>query len=185
MALFNNVENECVNLPDGREVWLSRSCAVVAGIFLDVFSSPFSFSRNVLLVQRGPGCPDNVGKWCMPCGYLDNNETLAEAAIREVYEETGLYLPDLPGFNRCSMAGEGQPVFVNSTPSTEQQNVSHFFTMKINVPAGSQLPVLDITKTKNPGEVSNLLWVPIQDIPLYDMAFNHTERIKLLSRCTA
>ena len=184
MPLFNNVENECVNLPDGREVWLSRSCAVVAGIFLDVFSSPFSFSRNVLLVQRGPGCPDNVGKWCMPCGYLDNNETLAEAAIREVYEETGLYLPDLPGFNRCSMAGEGQPVFVNSTPSTEQQNVSHFFTMKINVPAGSQLPVLDITKTKNPGEVSNLLWVPIQDIPLYDMAYNHTERIKLLSRCT-
>jgi len=185
MALFNNVENECVNLPDGREVWLSRSCAVVAGIFLDVFSSPFSFSRNVLLVQRGPGCPDNVGKWCMPCGYLDNNETLAEAAIREVYEETGLYLPDLPGFNRCSMAGEGQPVFVNSTPSTEQQNVSHFFTMKISVTSLDRPPVLDITKTKNPGEVSNLLWVPIQDIPLYDMAFNHTERTKLLSRCTA
>ena len=185
MALFNNVENECVNLPDGREVWLSRSCAVVAGIFLDVFSSPFSFSRNVLLVQRGPGCPDNVGKWCMPCGYLDNNETLAEAAIREVYEETGLYLPDLPGFNRCSMAGEGQPVFVNSTPSTEQQNVSHFFTMKISVTSLDRPPVLDITKTKNPGEVSNLLWVPIQDIPLYDMAYNHTERIKLLSRCTA
>ena len=182
MPMFNNVENECVILPDGREVWLSRSCAVVAGIFMDVLNGPHTFSRYVLLVQRGPGCPDNVGKWCMPCGYLDKNETLAEAAIREAYEETGLYLPDLPGFNRCSMAGDGQPVYVSSTPGTGRQNVTHFFTMKTNVPAGSQPPVLDITKTKNPGEVSNLLWVPVQDIPLYDMAFNHTERTKMLTR---
>ncbi|NLE51931.1 MAG: NUDIX hydrolase [Chloroflexi bacterium] len=42
----------------------------------------------VLLVQRAVD-PER-GKWALPAGYIDYGEHPAEAAIREVHEETGL-----------------------------------------------------------------------------------------------
>lgn len=43
---------------------------------------------HVLLVQRAnePG----MGKWAMPAGFVDYDETPEDAAVREVQEETGL-----------------------------------------------------------------------------------------------
>jgi len=31
-------------------------------------------------------------KWCLPCGYMEYNETYVEAAIREVKEEVGILI---------------------------------------------------------------------------------------------
>lgn len=31
-----------------------------------------------------------VGKWCVPCGHVEWNESIEEAARRELLEETGL-----------------------------------------------------------------------------------------------
>ena len=84
MAKFNNRENERVVLPDGRIIFIARSTAVV-GCVLCVNDDKLS----VLMVERGPKV-DNSGKWCMPCGYLDWDESLKEAVIRELFEETGL-----------------------------------------------------------------------------------------------
>ena len=41
--------------------------------------------EKILLTKRA----DN-GQWCMPSGGVDPGETVEEACIREVYEETGL-----------------------------------------------------------------------------------------------
>ncbi|MGB8455224.1 MAG: NUDIX hydrolase [Anaerocolumna sp.] len=30
------------------------------------------------------------GKWCLPCGYMEYNESYVEAAVRETMEETGI-----------------------------------------------------------------------------------------------
>ena len=65
-------------------LWHSRSMAVTCVIKTD--------KGNFLVEKRGPGCPDNIGKYVFPCGYLSWDETLKQAAIREVYEETGLRL---------------------------------------------------------------------------------------------
>lgn len=70
---------------------------------------------RLLLTRRS----DN-GEWCMPGGAVDAGETPAEAAVREVFEETGLTVkitallavhsdPDLvvvyPDGNRAQIAG--------------------------------------------------------------------------------
>ena len=67
-----------------REYWISRSIAVVVFVFAkDVFGETY-----ILAEQRGKGTPDPeyVGKYCVPCGYLDFDETCAQAAQRELIE---------------------------------------------------------------------------------------------------
>ncbi len=44
--------------------------------------------RRVLLVKRK--YPPNEGMWCLPIGFAETGETIAEAALRELHEETGL-----------------------------------------------------------------------------------------------
>lgn len=45
----------------------------------------FDRDGTVLLVRRS-----DDGRWCLPCGWVEPNESPAEAAVREAREETGL-----------------------------------------------------------------------------------------------
>jgi ADP-ribose pyrophosphatase YjhB (NUDIX family) len=45
----------------------------------------FDCDGNMLLVRRA-----DDGRWCLPCGWVEPNESPAEAAVREAREETGL-----------------------------------------------------------------------------------------------
>ena len=45
----------------------------------------FNEQGEILLMERADG-----SGWCLPCGWLDPNETPAEGVLREVREETGL-----------------------------------------------------------------------------------------------
>ena len=58
----------------------SRPTAAVIGV---VFHN-----ERVLLVRRAN--PPDVGRWGLPGGKIDMGETIAAAAVREVYEETGI-----------------------------------------------------------------------------------------------
>src|SRR5918998_3963535 len=48
----------------------------------------FDASREKVLLARRT---DN-GRWCVPGGYMEPGESLTEACIREVEEETGLHV---------------------------------------------------------------------------------------------
>lgn len=83
--------------------WKSRSIASTVVVMSEE-------NLTFLVTKRGPGCPDNIGKYVFSCGYLNWGETVRDGAIREVYEETGLRVEpeemmcagwnDLPSENR-------------------------------------------------------------------------------------
>lgn len=50
---------------------------------------------KILIIKRSTDSKTNPGKWELPGGKVDQNESFDQALIREVYEETGLkILPD-------------------------------------------------------------------------------------------
>ena len=69
---------------------------------------------------------DEPDKMCVPCGYLDWDETMYEGMMREVYEESSLYLPD---YKKYLMFNYGeQPFRVKDKPKEDKrQNVSHLY----------------------------------------------------------
>ena len=181
--LFKNRENENIRLSDGRDIWLSRACAVVAEIFL------FNISNHkwyVLLGKRGKGTPDCQGDWGLPCGYLDWDETLCEAMLREVWEECGIYLPSIGkesqfGYstNSCILDEPGsieeQPWAISDKPNTKKQNISFHFAVLFSWQA-EPFPRLS-NKNAEPDEVDELAWMPIEQALSFNLAFSHNRRI--------
>lgn len=94
------------------EAWFSRSMAIVVLVQDDI-------SGEFVIEKRGPGCPDNIGKYVFPCGYVGWGETVQEAAAREVYEETGIHI------DSSSLILFG----VESEPTANRQNITlRFYT---------------------------------------------------------
>ena len=55
---------------------------------LPVVSSIIESSRQILLVKRGRA--PSKGLWCLPSGFAEAGESIEEAALRELKEETGI-----------------------------------------------------------------------------------------------
>lgn len=55
---------------------------------LPVVSVIIETDRQILLVKRGKA--PFRGRWCLPTGFAETGETVEEAALRELREETGL-----------------------------------------------------------------------------------------------
>jgi ADP-ribose pyrophosphatase YjhB (NUDIX family) len=55
---------------------------------LPVVSTILEDSRHILLVKRGKR--PSKGLWCLPTGFAESGESIEEAALRELLEETGI-----------------------------------------------------------------------------------------------
>ena len=150
---------------NGRTFWISRSIAVVGFIY----GYDKDNNRYILAVKRGTGTPDPefVGCWCLPCGYLDYDETIEEALKREVFEETGLNIENPYFMNLLD---------VNSDPkSDKRQNVTFRYGYIV------QEPITEVkltAKNSEKNEVADIKWIPTNEIDNYKWAFNHNELIK-------
>jgi 8-oxo-dGTP pyrophosphatase MutT (NUDIX family) len=100
-----------------HEYFVSRAPAVVGVIFA---LRPGGI--EVLITKRSNKMRDEAGKFCVPCGYLDWDETGYEGMTREVYEETSLYLPDYEKYKKFD--NNKQPFWVKTDPKDNRQNVS-------------------------------------------------------------
>jgi 8-oxo-dGTP diphosphatase len=78
----------------------SRPIVGVGGVVVD--------NRHVLLVKRGHA--PLLGEWSLPGGSVEVGETLEEAVVREVAEETGLTVsvgPVIEVFDRIQRSADG------------------------------------------------------------------------------
>ena len=157
----------------GVDYFTSRAVAVVGIVFAYTTDGLF-----VLLEKRSRRMRDFPNKLCLPCGYLDWDETAHEAMIREVYEETSLYIPDYKDY--IINNNPDKPLYISDSPLKFKQNVSLFY-----------LTVLDFRGNMDafPSEVSDYIskesvdvkWVNVDDVMLLNndsFAFNHNETIK-------
>lgn len=178
---FVHRPNEKVRTTTGREVYLSRASSVVAQVCVYAMTQAKWY---ILLVKRGEACPDFQGDWCLPCGYLDWDETLYQAMIREVYEETGLYLPKLHTHAQCqatypctfAIDATVQPWLIYDTPTGNRQNLAFHYASWLAW-TGDPLPTLT---RLHPAESADLQWVEIHTACAMTLAFGHQHRIQAL-----
>ena len=77
---------------EDRERLACSACGYIAYVNprLVVTAIPVTDAGEIVLLRRGiePG----LGSWAQPGGFLEVDETVTEAAIRETHEETGLHV---------------------------------------------------------------------------------------------
>lgn len=107
-------------------------------------------SGHILLVKRGaqPG----KGLWALPGGFVNQNETLLEAAIRELKEETRIKLPVpvLKGSLR------GQKVFDEPDRSQRGRTITYAFHFEF---ASGDLPTV-----RGSDDAARARWVPLAEV---------------------
>ena len=85
MALATQAYSEVLDLPGEtiRAQFAQESGVITPKVGTD--AAIFNERGEILLMERADG-----SGWCLPCGFVEPNETPAEGIIREAREETGL-----------------------------------------------------------------------------------------------
>jgi len=172
--VFKNRENTLHKIGN-KDIRDSRSCAVnavVLGLYKDdIFA---------LVEKRSGTMEDEPGKWCVPCGYFDWDEDGLESITREVYEETGLYLPNFKnnlvfGNREEDNENDFQPFYVRTSPKVNRQNISLYYIFIYDFSNG--LPSVEEYKNE---EVEVVKWLEISKVysSKYIWAFGHDEIIE-------
>lgn len=138
MAESKNEKNYCYKYPRP---------AVTTDI---VVFAPHKGTIKVLLVKRGN--EPFKGKWALPGGFLNEDETAEECALRELKEETGLDL------------------------KPNQIYQVHTFTSLDRDPRGRTISIcfsafVDYEKVAGGDDAAEAQWVSFADLP--DLAFDH------------
>jgi 8-oxo-dGTP diphosphatase len=113
----------------------------------------------LLLVKRAARLSEG-GKWGLPGGFLDRDESLIEGVRRELREETGW-----DGRVERLLRIISRP----DRPREDRQNVAFDFVLTALSRAGDP-----------DDESSEVAWVPIDQLPALDsLAFDHGDTVRL------
>ena len=84
---------ECVDFLEGEA--LRQRCPKCGHIH---YENPYPCISAIVVNRKGEILLGKRGKdsiypfkWCLPCGYMEYNETYLEAAVREIEEEMGIH----------------------------------------------------------------------------------------------
>lgn len=165
---FSNRPNTSIITEDGQEHWVSRSVAVTVYVLLIHQDMPY-----ILVNKRGPGLPNKVGYWNLVCGYLDYDESIDEAAVREAWEECGINVLKLMDF--ADAVYFDPPWDIRSKPGkSDKQNVSTHHGLVAQV---SELPPVS-DAFNEPGETTDIRWLPLDQVHTLEFAFDHNISIE-------
>lgn len=115
--------------------------------------------REILLVKR-VGKLLEGGKWALPGGYVERDETLQQAAAREVLEETGYEVGEL-----TLLTIRDNP----DRPKEDRQNIAFVYVGQVRKQTGQA-----------DWEVDEQQWFDLEQLPSApDMAFDHLANIEL------
>ena len=122
-------------------------------------------SGHVLLVRRGaaPG----KGLWAMPGGFVNQNERIANAVIRELREETALKVPD-PVLRGSIVA---QDVFDDPNRSARGRTITHAFLFKLK-------DDVSLPRVKGMDDADKARWCPIANLNRADFFEDHYDIIQ-------
>jgi bifunctional NMN adenylyltransferase/nudix hydrolase len=108
--------------------------------------------RYMLLVRRGPSAI-GAGQWALPGGFIDRNEQVYTAAVRELAEETGF--KPLASTLRAALRERQNFDHPGRSPRARIVTTAFFFDM-----AGDQLP-----EVKGADDVDCAQWVREDELP--------------------
>lgn len=149
MTKFNNTPNKLVTDTEGNKHWISPSISVDGLVIVD---------NHVLVVKRSEAM-SNPLLWCLPCGFMDWNETPLDACIREVYEEAGIDVREHDMLN----ADYHRPHSINGTA------LQFIFRL-------SEFPKLNLDMD----ECVEYKWVGLDELDELEFAFGHERLIREL-----
>jgi bifunctional NMN adenylyltransferase/nudix hydrolase len=169
-------------LPPGARKWLethfmgTKQCAALTQEYSDIekykkswAAAPYAptfvtvdsivvHSGHVLLVRRkhSPG----AGLLALPGGFLDPNERLSAAAIRELKEETCIDWPE----ELLKESIKGSFAFDHPLRSARGRTITHGFHFSLQ---GGNLP-----KVIANDDAAEVMWMPLLDLPKIENQFN-------------
>lgn len=115
-------------------------------------------NNKILLIKRAAHLI-NGGKYALPGGYLDRDETAEQAVVREVKEETGYDSEVLKLIKVIDRPDR---------PQEDRQNVAFVYAIK---------PLSQTGKADS--EVSGIQWFDLDKLPLEnEFAFDHYQTIQ-------
>lgn len=106
-------------------------------------------STKVLLIQRGR--EPFINKWALPGGFIELDETLESACIRELEEETGLKVPQMEQFKTYDA--------INRDPRHRTISVVYFIKLD------------ELKEVNGADDAINAKWFNIDQLP--ELAFDH------------
>ena len=162
-------ENRMIKGENGEELWISRSVVVICVVARITDDNKI----EILAEKRGP-LVSATGRWCFPCGYLDYDEDITNAVIREVQEETGYTLE----------RKDVKFIDINSKPEGNKQNVGirhiAFIDNDKKQISDFELDTNEVTELKwiEIGEsVGNIFNIDVNKLDCVKWAFNHKSLI--------
>ena len=159
---FKNKPNTCITIGD-KEYWISRSVAIVGMIGFKLLSD----GKVYFPIQIRGSKMTNRGCACMPCGYIDYNETIEKCLIREFWEETGI---DITQYKVIFGSLDKADHYVSDPNDSDVQNISFTFEAILEC---EKLPELIVSE-----ESVSLNWMTFNELQyINSWAFNHKNKI--------
>lgn len=117
-----------------------------------------SRAQSILLIERGR--EPFKGNWALPGGFVDMDESLETACMRELEEETGIQVQELKQFKAFGDVGR----------DPRHRTISVVFY------AQTETEILP----KAGDDAANALWFPLSDLPV--LAFDHARILEEFKR---